>query len=133
LAISLAVARKNEMLDALINECNSGKLRIYADATPPATADTALGDAVQLAELTLNATSFPSASGGTLTANAITGDSSADATGTAAFFRIYQSDGSTVVWQGSVTATGGGGDLQLATVSIVAAAVINVTSLTLSI
>ncbi len=131
MTISLAVARRNEMLDAIVNELNSGKLRIYS-GTPPATADTALSGNTLLAELTMNATSFGAASSGTITANAITSDSAADATGTASFFRIYQSDGSTIVYQGSVTATGGGGDLQLSTVSLVANAVIAVSSLTLS-
>ena len=67
-----------------------------------------------------------------MTLNTVTADSSADATGTAAFFRIYKSDGTTGVLQGSVTATGGGGDLTLATVSIVASATVSLTSNTIT-
>ena len=39
-------------------------------------------------------------------ANAITQDSSADATGTASFFRLYKSDGTTCVLQGTVGTSG---------------------------
>mgnify|MGYP000494027997 CR=1 FL=1 len=45
-------------------------------------------------------------------------DTSADATGTAAHFRLYASDGTTCHAQGTVTATGGGGDLTLDNTSI---------------
>src|SRR6476646_4040465 len=38
-------------------------------------------------------------------------DASADAAGTAAHFRIYDSGGTTCHIQGTVTATGGGGDM----------------------
>lgn len=129
MAISLAVARKNEMLTALIDNCNSGKLRIYSGSVP-ANADASLGAAVLLAELTMNATSFGAASGGTITANSITADTSADATGTASFFRIYESDGTTVVYQGTVGTSGA--DLNLNSTSINAGVQVQVTSLSLS-
>jgi len=128
-AISLAVARKNELLDALTNNCNNGRLRIYSGSVP-ANADAALGGATLLAELTLNATSFGAASSGTITANAITADTSADNTGTAAFFRIFESDGTTVVYQGTVSTSGA--DLNLNSTSITAGVQVQVTSLTLS-
>lgn len=127
--MSLAVARRNEMLDALTNNCNSGKLRIYSGSVP-ATADAALSGNTLLAELTMNATAFGAASGGVLTANAITQDSSADATGTASFFRIYESDGTTVVLQGTVGTSGT--DMIVATTSFVAAAIVTVSSLTIT-
>lgn len=129
MAISLAVARKNELLDALTNNCNNGRLRIYSGSVP-ANADAALGGATLLAELTLNATSFGAASSGTITANAITADTSADNTGTAAFFRIFESDGTTVVYQGTVSTSGA--DLNLNSTSITAGVQVQVTSLTLS-
>lgn len=132
MAISLSDARANAALDTLTASCASGKLRIYS-GTPPADADTALSGNTLLAELTMNATAFGSAASGVLTANSITSDSAADATGTAAFFRIYQSNGTTCVLQGTVTATGGGGDMEVGTVSFVANAVISVSSLTLTI
>lgn len=119
----------NAACDAFAALCNTGYLRIYSGAQP-ATADTALSGNTLLAELRFGATAFGAAVAGVATANAITPDSSADATGTAAFFRVLKSDGTTVVYDGSVgTATA---DLILNTVSIVAAASVSVTSLTLT-
>lgn len=129
MAISLAAARKNEMLDAIADNCNSGKLRIYSGSVP-ANADAALGGATLLAELTMNATAFGAASGGTITANSITADTSADNTGTASFFRVLQSDGTTVVYQGTVSTSGA--DLNLNSTTINAGVQVQVTSLTLS-
>jgi hypothetical protein len=127
----IAVTRRNEMLDSIRDNFASGKLRIYA-GTRPTNADTALSGNTLLAELTFAATAFPAASGGTLTANAITQDSAADATGTATFARLFEADGTTVICDLSVTATGGGGEIEFATTSFVANAAIQVTALTIS-
>ena len=59
-------------------------------------------------------------------------DASADATGTAAHFRLYASDGTTCHMQGTVTATGGGGDMTVDSTSFTAAQQFTVTSLTLT-
>jgi hypothetical protein len=122
----------NTACDAMAALANSGKLRIY-DSTgtgQPATADTAVTTQVLLAELTMNATAFGSAVAGVATANAITSDASADATGTATWFRLLKSDGTTVLWDGSVGTSGA--DLNLTTVSIVAAAAVNITAFTVT-
>lgn len=125
----IAVARRNEMLNALIDNLNSGKFRVYS-GTRPTDADTALAGNTLLAELTLNATFSANASNGTLTANAITQDSSADATGTASFIRVFESDGTTVIMDLSVGTSGA--EVNFATLSFVAGAAIQVTSLTIS-
>ena len=119
----------NTACDAMAVLANSGKLRIY-DGAQPATADTAIGAQVLLAELTMNATAFGAAVAGVATANAITSDASADATGTAAWFRLVKSDGTTGLWDGSVGTSGA--DLNLTTVSIVAAAAVNITAFTVT-
>ncbi len=101
----LAVARRNAALDNILGNLNNGYLRIY-DGTQPTDADTAIGAQVLLAELTFGATAFAAASGGSASANAITNDSSANATGTATWFRAFASNGTTVIMDGSVgTAT----------------------------
>ena len=87
---------RNAMLDTITTRAgNAALLRIY-DGTQPARGGTAT---TLLAELTCNATFAPAASGGVLTLNAITQDSSANATGTATWFRIVKSDGNTVIAQ----------------------------------
>lgn len=105
MAIRTAVAIRNAMLDVLGGQADNGFVRAYGGSVP-ATADTALSGQPQLAELTLGADAFPAASGGVLTANAIGQDVAADATGTATFYRVYKSDGTTVLWQGSVGTSG---------------------------
>ena len=59
-------------------------------------------------------------------------DASADATGTAAHFRLYDSAGTTCHLQGTVTATGGGGDMTVDSVSFTAGQQFTVTSFTLT-
>ena len=115
----------NAEADALSVLLDNGYLRIY-DGTQAATADTALGAQVLLAELRFNATAAPAASGGVLTFNAITQDSSANNTGTASWFRALKSDGTTVVFDGAVGTSGS--DINIATTAIVAGAIVGVTS-----
>jgi hypothetical protein len=59
-------------------------------------------------------------------------DSSADATGTAGHFRIYDSTGTTCHLQGTVTATGGGGDLTLDNISIASGQSITINTFSIS-
>ena len=115
----------NPQADALSDLADNGYLRIY-DGTQPATADTAITTQVLLAELRFNATAAPSAVAGVLTFNAITQDSSANNTGTASWFRALKSDGSTVLFDGSVGTSGS--DINIATTAIVAGAIVGVSS-----
>ncbi len=125
--LKLANAAVNAEASALAALLNSGYLRIY-DGSQPATADTAISGQVLLAELRFGSTAFGAPSSGVLTANAITGDSDADATGTAAWFRALESDGTTPVLDGSVGTSSA--DLVIATTSIVQHAAVSCSSLT---
>ena len=111
----------------LLDVGGAGYLRIY-DGTQAATADTAIGAQVLLAELRFSATAFGAASNGVATAAAITADSAANATGTAAWFRALAGNGTTAIFDGTVGTSGA--DLNLNTVSIVSGAEVSVTSLT---
>ena len=110
-----AATLRDAMLDAITTRAGtSALLRIY-QGTRPATGGAAT---TLLAELTCNATAFaPAAVNGVLTANA---------TDTATWFRIVQSDGSTFVMDGNVGTAGS--DLNLNSVSIVAGGTVSVTS-----
>lgn len=114
----------NAAADAVTVLLNSGKLRIY-DGTQPATADTAIVAQVLLAELTFNSTAFGAAAAGVAAANAITSDTTADATGTATWFRALKSD-NTPIFDGSVGTSGA--NLNLNSVAISAGAAVSVTS-----
>lgn len=122
MALAYSTAVRNAMLDAITAAIGaSGLLRIYDGARP------ASGGAATtlLAQLALSATAAPAASGGVLTLNAITQDSSADATGTATWFRITTSGGTFVI-DGSISTSGS--DLNLTTTSIVITQPVSVTS-----
>jgi hypothetical protein len=94
-------ATVNAEADAVARLLDNGYLRVYS-GTQPASADTALSGNTLLAELRFAATSAAGAAAGVLTFSAITSDSSADATGTASFFRAFKSDGTSVVMDGTV-------------------------------
>lgn len=123
----LSNAGVNAEADALAALLNTGYLRIY-DGTQPATADTAVGAQVLLAELRFGATAFGAAVAGVLTANAITADSSANATGTAAWFRALKSDGTTAIMDGTVGTASA--NMIIATTSIAAAQTVSCSSFT---
>lgn len=127
LSPSLTNTAANAAADAVGRLVDNGYIRIY-DGSKPATADTAIGAQVLLAELRFSATSAPAAVAGVLTYNSITSDSSADATGTASWYRTFKSDGTTAVYDGSVGTSGA--DLNLNTTSIVAAAAVSISALT---
>lgn len=128
----------NALADALAARCNSGTIKIYA-GSQPTDANTAVGAQTLLGTLTYGSTAFgASAASGTtpsrkatITANTITDDTSADATGTATWFRILKSDATTVVMDGSVGTSGA--DMNLATTSLVAGEDIAITSCAFSI
>lgn len=123
---SITNANRSRAADAVLVRANSGSLRIYS-GTAPANIDAALGAAVLLATLPLSATAFGAASSGVATANAIT-SATAAASGTASFFRVLESDGTTGVYQGTVGTSGA--ELNLSTVSILAGGTVSVSSMT---
>lgn len=123
-------------LDALCALANGGKLRIY-DGAQPTDANTAVGAQHLLAEFTMNATAFgASACSGsapsrvaTATANAIA-NVTATATYTAAWFRLLKSDGTTVLFDGTVGTSGC--DLNLTDITLTSGETCSVTSFTVS-
>ena len=113
--------------DATATLLNTGYLRFY-DGTQPATADTAITTQVLLAELRFANPAFGAASAGVATANALTADSAANATGTATWFRALKSNGSSPVFDGSVGTAAC--DLNLNSAAIQVEAEVRVTSFT---
>lgn len=116
----------NASADAACALVNGGFFDLYSGAQP-ATADTAVTSQVKLARLAFGSPAFGAAVAGVATANAIAADSSADASGTAAWFRAVKTDGS-AVFDGSAGTSGC--DLNLSSVTIVAGGVITITAFT---
>jgi hypothetical protein len=111
MALKYSSVHRTSVATSLITDVGtSGQLKLYT-GTRPTTVDTALSGNTLLATLTCNATAFGAASTGVMTAGAI-GSATAVATGTATFFRLFKSDGTTAVIDGDVAASGS--DLNLA-------------------
>lgn len=126
LSNAAASAAADAVVDLIDAGAGAGTIKIY-DGTIPTNANTAIGSQVLLATLTFSDPAFGAASNGVATASAITSDSSADATGTASWARIADSNGNTVM---DVTVGTSGEDINFNTVSFVAGATIAITSLT---
>ena len=118
-----SVTLRNAQLDPITTAVgNAGLLRVY-DGTRPATGGAAT---VKLAEFTLGTPFAPAAAAGVLSPT-LPSSTTGLAASTASWFRVVTSGGTQVI-DGSVTATGGGGDLQLNTTTISIGLTINVTS-----
>ena len=112
-------------VDAVAATLNSGFIKVYTGTQPSLNA--ALTGTL-LATMTFGSTAFGASSGGTATANAITSGTAGN-TGTAGYFALVKSDGTTVVSTGSVGTSGA--DLNLATLSIVSGATVGCSSFTI--
>lgn len=131
MAIQLSTTVRNARLDAIETAIGTSPILKIRTGSAPADCGTADSGTV-LATLTLPSNWLADASSGVKAKAGTWEDTSADATGTAAHFRIYDSTETTCHMQGTVTATGGGGDMTFATVSFVASADIVITSFNLT-
>lgn len=131
MALQYSVAVRNAQLDAVeVTAGAAALLRIYSGAAPANCAAAASG--TLLAEITLPSDWMAAASSGSKALAGTWQDASANATGTAGHFRLYDSGGTTCHAQGTVTATGGGGDLTLDNVSIASGQSVTITSFTIT-
>lgn len=126
---NVRTAMANAAVDLIDAGPAAGTVQIRTGGQP-ATAGTAASGTL-LGTLTLSDPAFADAVNGVATAGAITGDSSADATGTAGWYRVLDSTGATVM-DGSISAAGGGGDMILDSTAIVQGGTISVTSWTVT-
>ncbi|MFC3724416.1 hypothetical protein [Neoaquamicrobium sediminum] len=138
MAVRISIAAAIAACDSIVASIDegagaNGTLVIYEGARP-ATVDTAIGAQVALVTFALANPSFAAAqdvsNSGHATANTID-PVQADANGTAQFFRVFDADGN-AVFDGSVTDTGGNGDLKLSSTAIIENIDVTVVSLTAS-
>ncbi len=131
MAVKMSVAVRNARLDAIETAIGvSAVLKIRSGAPPTNIADADSGTV--LATLTLPSDWMAAAASGSKALAGSWADASADAAGTAGHFRIYASNGTTQHIQGTVTATGGGGDMTLDNTSIAAGQSVTITGFTLT-
>ena len=131
MAFQFSTTARNAALDAIETAIGTSAVLKIRSGSVPADCGTADAGTV-LATLTLPSDWLAAASGGSKSKSGTWEDTSADATGTAGHFRIYASDGTTVHMQGTITATGGGGDMTLNNTSIASGQQVTITSFTLS-
>lgn len=131
MTLQLSTSVRNAMLDQI--ETTAGTSAILKIRTGAAPADCGTADSgTVLATLNLPSDWMAAASSGSKAKSGTWQDTSADATGTAAHFRVYDSGGTTCHIQGTVTATGGGGDMTLDNTSIASAQQVTITGFTLT-
>ena len=131
MAIQYSTTLRNNQLDQVESTTGtSAILRIYSGSAPANCAATATG--TLLAEMTLPSDWMAAAASGSKAKSGTWQDTSANATGTAGYFRVLDSTGTTTHIQGTVTATGGGGDLTLDNTSIASGQSVTINTFTLS-
>lgn len=129
MALQFKTSLRNNWLDQI--ETDLGTSPILKIRTGSAPADCAAADSgTVLVTMTLPSDWMAAASSGSKAKSGTWQDTSADNTGTAAHFRIYDSGGSTCFIQGTVGA--GSGDLSLDSTSITAGQQVTITGFTLT-
>ncbi|MEY5100361.1 MAG: hypothetical protein RJA36_3080 [Pseudomonadota bacterium] len=131
MTVQFSVTVRNARLDAIETAVGASAVLRIRSGTVPTSVATADSGTV-LATLNLPSDWMAAASSGSKELSGTWSDTSADATGTAGHFRVYASDGTTAHIQGTITATGGGGDMTLNSTSITSGQAVTVTSFTLT-
>jgi len=131
MALQYSIVVRNARLDVVESTISTTAVLKIKTGAAPANCDTADSGSV-LATLTLPSDWMAAAASGVKAKSGTWEDTSADNTGTAAHFRIYAADGTTCHIQGTVTATGGGGDMTVDNTSFAALQAFSVTSFSLT-
>lgn len=131
MAVQLSTTVRNARLDVIETTIGTAPvLRIRTGAQPANCAASRSGTV--LATLTLPSDWMAAASGGSKALSGTWQDLTADASGTAAHFEIMDSTVTTCHMQGTVTVTGGGGDMTLTNVGVNVNDPITISSFTLT-
>ena len=129
MAFQFSTAARNAALDAIETAAGTAPTLTIRTGSVPANCAAARAGTV-LATLTLPSDWLTTASGGSKALSGTWQDVAADAAGTAAHFSVDQ--GATCHIQGTVTATGGGGDMTIDNTSIAVGQQITITSFNLT-
>jgi len=131
MALQFSTTVRNARLDAIETAIGVSAILKIRTGAAPANCGTADSGTV-LATCNLPSDYMAAASGGSKAKSGTWEDTSADGTGTAAHWRLYASDGTTCHAQGTVTATGGGGDMTVDNTSFAAGQQFTVTSFSIT-
>ena len=131
MALQYSTTLRNNQLDTIETTIGTSAVLKIRTGAPPANIATADSGTV-LATLNLPSDWLAAASSGSKAKSGTWEDLSADNTGTAGHFRIYQSDGTTAHIQGTVTVTAGGGDMTVDNTSFASGQNVTVSTFTIS-
>ncbi len=129
MALQLSTSVRNAMLDAIETTVGTSAILELRTGSVPATCATA-DSGTLLISYSLASDWAAAASSGSKALSNTPISGSASATGTAGHFRLKDSGGTTCHAQGTITATGNGGDMTVDNTSITSGQTVNVTSLT---
>jgi hypothetical protein len=130
MAVQLSTTSRNARLDAIETTIGTNPIIDFRTGAQPADCATA-DSGTELEQMTLPSDWLSAASAGSK-AKVGTWTGTADAAGTAGHFRIKDSGDSTCHIQGTITATGGGGDMELDNVVVAVGQTITVSTFTIS-
>lgn len=122
MGITMTTAARDAAVNAVVDLLDAGATDANGDLVIMTSGD------VEVATLGLSNPAFGNSATGTATANAISDDTNATG-GTAALHKM-QDRNNTEVWRGTVTGSGGGGDLELSSVTIGAGDTVSISSYT---
>lgn len=131
MALQFSTTYRNNLLDSFESTTGTAAILTIRSGSPPATCATA-NSGTLLASITLPSDWMSAASSGTKSKSGTWSDASADGTGTAGHFRIHDSGGTTCHMQGTITATSGGGDMELDNTSINTGQTVTITTFDLT-
>ena len=116
MTVTLETVARNAACDAVVDLLDGGTIEFQTS------------EDAEVATLTLGTPAFGDAETGTATANAITDDT--NATGGTIAKAVFKTSASASVFTASVTETGGGGDIELSSLTIGAGDTVSLTSYT---
>lgn len=131
MTLQYSVAVRNARLDVVESTIGTSAILRIRTGAPPVNCGAADSGTV-LATVNLPSDWMAAASGGSKSKSGTWQDLSADANGAAAHFRVYDSGGTTCHMQGTITLSGGGGDMTVDNTNFAVGQVFTVTNLTLT-
>ena len=134
MAIQYSVTLRNNQLDQIESTTGaSARLRLFTGSPPASCADASTG--TQILDMALPSDWMTTASAGQKSRNGTwtgTGAAGAGSGSNAGYFRIFDSTGTTCHMQGTVTITGGGGDMTLDNTNIASGQVVTINTFTVT-
>lgn len=131
MAAQLSVSVRNARLDSIETAIGVSAVLKMRTGSAPSTCATADSGTV-IASYSLASDWMAAASAGSKSLNSTPLTVAASATGTLGHFRVYASDGTTCHLQGTISASGGGGDMIVDNTSVVSGQDVVISSFTLS-